>query len=193
MTNRPIPYDQMKEVISNQTSLLSQAIIATQYGLASRAGELIQYKHRDGTITNGLLKENIVERNNLLVCEIPNFKNKSKQWKKPYISKEEKFIYNPIKQYLEYCQNQLFPISDRQFREIIKKGLPDNLSSHALRHSRATHLAEIFNFDAYEIQAFLGHSRLDTSAIYVKADISRSANKMEVVLNDRNGNNSKNR
>ena len=191
MNNRPIPYNQMKEIISEQTSLLTQAILAAQYGLGARAGELLRYTHLDGTITCGLLKENMVERGDLLVCEIPNFKNSKTNWKKPYICKGEAFVYKPLKAYLEHCQNQLFTMSERSYRQIVKDVLPDGLSSHALRHSRATHLAEIFGFNAYEIQSFLGHGRLDTSAIYVKADISRSANKMEVVLNDGSGNNSK--
>jgi len=37
----------------------------------------------------------------------------------------------------------------------------------------------VFDFNAYEIKAFLGHARLDTSAIYVANDLSKSANKLE--------------
>ena len=65
---------------------------------------------------------------------------------------------------------------------MISEALPEGLASHCLRHSRASHLADVFKFNAYEIKAFLGHARLDTSAIYVSQDLSRSKDKIESQL-----------
>jgi len=177
-----ISYERIKEVIESIPELRVRAMVAAQYGLAARAGELIQYRHTDGKETIGLLRENIQFLNGVWVCNMPNFKNAKQGFKKPFISPRETFVFEPFQAWLKRGGRQVFPLHISRFRSLVKKVLPDGLASHALRHSRATHLAEIFGFNAYEIKAFLGHARLDTSAIYVSQDLSRSAGKMEAML-----------
>ena len=176
---KDISYPYIKEVINNIPDLRTKAMVCVQYGLAARCGEIISYTHRDGVETPGLLKSNIVNQKGLYVCNIPNFKNSKRFFKKPYISPKETFLFEPFKAWLDVCDEQVFPLRISRYRTLVKNVLPEGLASHSLRHSRATHLAEIFGFNAYQIQAFLGHARLDTSAIYVAADMTRSRKLLE--------------
>jgi len=191
-------YKEMQEIIPTIPRLRTRAMVACQYGLAARAGELVRYTHVDRRTdkeimeskcipwepfeTSGLLQSNIEQREGKLVFSIPNFKNKRMGFKKPYIIEEEVFLFEPIVKWLGYTNEQVFPIRISRFRQLVDAALPNGFSSHALRHSRATHLAEVFGFNAYEIKAFLGHARLDTSAIYVSKDLSRSAGKIKEKL-----------
>ena len=179
---KSMSYPYIKQVINNIPDLRTRAMVATQYGLSARAGELVSYTHKDGVETPGLLKSNIVNQKGLYVCNIPNFKNKKRLFKKPYISPKETFLFEPFKAWLDVCDEQVFPVRISRYRQLVDAALPEGFSTHSLRHSRATHLAEIFGFNAYQIQAFLGHARLDTSAIYVASDLSRSSKLLEAGL-----------
>jgi len=64
------------------------------------------------------------------------------------------------------------PISTRQLHRIVVEAarlaqIPKRVGPHTLRHSFATHLMED-GVDIRVIQVLLGHSRLDTTALYVK-------------------------
>ena len=177
--SKALSYEHIQDIINNISDLRLQAIIAAQYSLAARAGELIQYPHTNGIQTQGLLKSNIEKRNGLLICTIPNFKNSKQPFKKPYITKDEPFLYKPFKKWLQECQEQVFDLKISRYRELVSTILPEGYASHSLRHSRATHLVEQFKFNAYEIKQFLGHASLDTSSIYVQQDLSRTANKIK--------------
>jgi len=179
---KELSYPRIKHIIATTPDPRTKAMIATQYGLAARAGELVSYTHTDDSESPGLLKANIVKQKGVYVCNIPNFKNVKKIFKKPYISPKEEFLFKPFKDWLKDCGDQVFPLRVSRYRKLVADALPEGFASHSLRHSRATHLAEIFGFNAYQIQAFLGHARLDTSAIYVAADLTRSSKLLEAGL-----------
>jgi len=176
---KELSYPRIKYIIENIPDLRTRAMVAVQYALACRAGELVSYTHTDGSESPGLLKSNIVNQKGLYICSIPNFKNVKRLFKKPYISPKEKFLFEPFKKWLDVCGEQVFPLRISRYRQLVDAALPKGFSSHALRHSRATHLAEIFGFNAYQIQAFLGHARLTTSSVYVACDLSRSRKLLE--------------
>jgi site-specific recombinase XerD len=61
-------------------------------------------------------------------------------------------------------------------REAVKKcGFTKDISAHTLRHSYATHLLE-FGMDIVSIKELLGHSRIDTTMVYLHVAISNRIN-----------------
>lgn len=76
------------------------------------------------------------------------------------------------------------PITRRMVGIILKQaailaGLnPDKVSPHKIRHSFATHLLHK-GLDIREIQELLGHSSIDTTAIYAKIDTKKAKEVLE--------------
>ncbi len=187
--NKLIEFKDMPSLLAGITNIRTKAMVATQYALAARAGELVEYRHRDGRITHGLLKSNIVLKDGVWYCSIPNFKNPKLTNKLPYLLPLETWVFEPIKNWLDICGERVFDLKVAQFRFLVDKALPEGFSSHALRHSRLTHLVTEYGFNAYEIQMFAGHARLETSTRYVHVDLSGSAKKMEAILRERENSN----
>lgn len=168
---QPIPYKEVEQLIFDIPELRIRAMVAIQYGTGSRIGELITYTHHlaDKSFfeTHGLLKKNIIEHDTYYEFIMPAFKNPKTNVKNSLIVKREKFLIEPIMQWLESCPEQVFGLRQSRARQLIKEYT--GYSSHYFRHSRAQHLVDIFNFNAYELKDALAHAALDTSVAYVLA------------------------
>ena len=184
-------YDEIKELLKMPMPWRTRALFAFQYASGARIGELIPYTHiASKEISLGLQKSEIKinQDEGIIEWEMPNFKvkNEAKKTKYPFVLKEETILWNIIniwvngsKKYgVEPCQKQVFNIRQVRARQLIREQIKkyadktgkDHLykhSSHALRRSRGTHLAELFKYNAYEIMAALGHSSLQSGIHYV--------------------------
>lgn len=180
-SKKPIPYTQIKQLIINKVMPLRiKALIAIQYGTGARISEIITYtnapKHK---FFQGITKQDIETKENYTEFRLNNLKNKKNTTKIVGIpNKKEAWLLKPIMDWIKFCEtNNLFELHESKARKLIKK--ETGFSSHYLRHSRATHLAQEFGFNAYEIQQTLGHAKLDTSQIYVNSNLEDRIKKME--------------
>lgn len=162
-----IPLPLIHQIVSSShIPLEARALIAFQYSAAARIGELLEYRHTDGTVSRGIQKSNIFVSDSLIKWVQPNFKSKKEKTKEVIVFKEEGVLFHVILDWLSHSGEQVFTLHQSRARELVQKFLRP-YSSHALRHSRATHLAEIYDFNAYEIRDALGHTELGMSAHYV--------------------------
>ena len=58
----------------------------------------------------------------------------------------------------------------RQFSILCKKVLKKKMSFHTLRHGFGNHLVNVRNTPLPQVQILMGHSRIDTTGIYTKAN-----------------------
>jgi integrase len=179
-----ISYPQMLRILRAKMEMRTRALIALQYASGSRIGELLEYEHTDGRVTQGLLRKNFLINDEGIFWKMPNFKTKDKKkaWKYPFVLKEERLLYKIILMWLKYLPvgaERIFEIKESWARKLIRDIIRP-YASHALRRSRATHLAEVFNYNVYEISSVLGHSRLDTSMYYVSAAMRKEKMKKKL-------------
>lgn len=193
-------YDEIKEILQMDMPWRTRALFAFQYASGCRIGELLPYLHLESKeVTKGLLKSNIKinEEEGIIEWEMPNFKVKleSKKTKYPFVLKQEKLLWKIIKIHYNKCGEQVFDLRQSRARQLIREQIhkyaeetgKDHLkshASHALRRSRGTHLAQLFNYDAYEIMAALGHSSLQSGVHYVAT--AQRKNKMLKKLEEMN-------
>jgi len=135
--------------------------------------------------TQGLLKSNFFIGVNKITWVLPNFKTKRKKrlTKEPFILKEEKLLWGIITSWLDVCGEQVFELKEARVRQLIREVIHP-YSSHVLRKSRGTHLADVFGYNAYEIREALGHSSLETGIHYVST--ANSEKKMRAKLIEMN-------
>jgi integrase len=67
-------------------------------------------------------------------------------------------------------------LKDDRARLLIRQAL--GYSSHYLRHSRATHLAQIYKLTAFDLKGVLGHTGMAIAATYVHAELQDRVKKL---------------
>jgi len=192
MIKDAISYPEVKRIIKHCRVMQTQALLAFQYTMGSRAGELagkyhhkiLKYELKDGRYvvkrikkeydTYGMEVKSFRKTGYGLCWQAKNFKNKKMPLKKAWILKaKEKWLYRILIAWVRYRKKMkkrfLFPLQERRIRQLIDNELKKYnpvYSSHWLRHSRATHLADISE-NPYMVKNVLGHARLQTSEQYV--------------------------
>ena len=180
-----IPYSLIKRIIINCKDTRTQALIAYQYGLGCRAGELGHYylhyynNQTEKVITDGLKKTDIEFTEEILRVKHPNFKQRKKpdkkqvpKWTGFVLRKQEEWLFNIMLEWLFNPNSKgeyVFNITRSRICQLIDSELKkydERYSSHWLRHSRATHIGELTG-DPMAVQKLLGHKRIDTSMRYV--------------------------
>lgn len=187
-----LSYQQIQDILQRIEDKRTQYIIALQYASAARVGEMIEYKHyqkgqdEKPIITHGILRKNIFITPEEISWSMPNFKVKRKDrtTKHPFVLAQEKFLYNIIKdRTLECLTENVIDLKQSHVRKLIREAIKP-YSSHILRRSRATHLVDLFDYNAYDIMYALGHTKLDTSMYYVaERDTRRKMKTGLLILN----------
>lgn len=186
-----LSYPKVKEIITNCPDRKTKALLAYCYGFGCRAGELAdKYYHRKVVfmqtqyfLTNGSKVSDVLVREFPPEVELmkPNFKqhqfdtttNQVVLEKYPvFVNKDfEEWLYNII---LDWRNSKkpdepLFRFKHSAIRSRIDfelKKVDRRYSSHWLRHSRASHIADITR-DPFAVKSLLGHKRVETSMRYI--------------------------
>lgn len=153
-TKKALDYSLIKHTISTVTPLRDRAFCAIHYAFACRVGETIQIN-----------QENLVrETPNAYFFNVPNLKNRTKAFKQLPLLKREAWLVTPVMRFFK--QWPRFDLKDRSARNLLKKHF--GYSSHYLRHSRLTHLVELFDFNPEkELVDFAGWENSKPAKIYL--------------------------
>lgn len=184
--------DVITKAITEAKDPRTKALISFQYFFGRRAGELARdYKHKEET-KEGLLMEHIHEYPYKFTIRMPNFKNP----KNPYLNNPlpkmsniplERFLIEKIVYWINANKNSkyLFNIRKTRIRDLIdaelKKQRPE-ASTHWLRHSRITLLTEDYEWTLSQVQKFIGHGWIESTAHYSHADIEQAMFKGEKAI-----------
>jgi site-specific recombinase XerD len=146
-----------------------KTILGTTYGAGLRVSEVAHLKVDDIDSTRMLIRieegKGRKDRNAMLS---PHLLELLRQWwragRRRYVLMPHGWLF-PGRSYTD-------PISTRQINRVIHEaaeaaGIHKRITPHTLRHSFATHLLEQ-DVDIRVIQVLLGHSKLDTTALYTK-------------------------
>jgi site-specific recombinase XerD len=185
-----IPYERIKQIVLGCGNQRTQALLAFQYGLGTRAGELaMDYLHSykkfrsksnkviQKVTTIGVKRSDVLLSNEIIYISRPNFKQKRRskldditKHKSFILIKQEKWLADIILAWLNSSkEDYIFNIRRSRICFLIDKELKQydsRFSSHWLRHSRATHIGELTE-DPMAVKELLGHARIDTSMKYV--------------------------
>ncbi len=158
-----ITKEEIQKIIHSAKTQKSKLIILFLYSTGIRVSELVSLKIEDIDLNSN---KGIV-------------KGKGDKQRQIYIGKD---ISGQLKNYLDNRQknspyvfdnnkNPPIPLTTRNIQKIIKSavknaGINKKVSPHTLRHSFATHHLQS-GTDIRKIQILLGHSRIDTTQIYI--------------------------
>ena len=146
-----------------------KAALGVAYGAGLRVSEVVALKTGDIDSTRMLIRveqgKGRKDRNAMLS---PQLLELLRQW---WREGRRRGVMLP-QGWLFPGRNSLEPLSTRQLNRAVHEaaeaaGIKKRVSPHTLRHSFATHLLEQ-DVDIRVIQVLLGHSKLDTTALYAR-------------------------
>lgn len=161
--------EEVKRLIDATHSIKYKAILSVAYGAGLRTSEVVALKVSDIDSDRMVLRvEQGKGKKDRLAMLSPLLLKTLRQWYK-HAHKHRLMLPGG---WLFPGQNPLQPISTRQLNRAIKSACLDaeldkRVSMHTLRHSFATHLLED-KVDIRVIQTLLGHTKLETTALYAK-------------------------
>ena len=161
--------DEVGRLLDATVCLKHLAALSVAYGAGLRVAEVAALKVGDIDSTRMLLRiergKGERDRNALLSADLLDLLRR--WWVEGYrqgVLQRQDWLFPG--------QDRIRPISTRQLHRVVVEaaraaGIPKRVGPHTLRHSFATHLLED-GVDIRVIQVLLGHSRLDTTALYAK-------------------------
>lgn len=190
-----IPPMKTKEIILKCKDKRTQALIAYQYSMGNRSGELAReyhhtvFKKRCGHRkkcgceltkikefkSDGIRCNQVFETDEGLEWESPNFKSKRQPVKSAWVLYDsEPWLYNVLVGWLNHRnklkKKYLFNLRHSRIKGLIDEELKrynSDYSTHSLRRSRADYIASKTKGNPFAVKEVLGHARIETSAGYV--------------------------
>ena len=131
------------------------------YGAGLRISEITGSKRKDGTEVHALTSNNVDLKTHQIKV-ISGKGDKDRITVTPSNMNESHLSLLPIKLPMRTLQYK--------FQQLTKKVLGEVVPFHALRHGFGNYQANILNIPLPMVQAAMGHSRIDTTGIYTKAN-----------------------
>jgi integrase/recombinase XerD len=175
-----ISRQEAKRLLAMTGKLKTHAMLALGYGCGLRAGEIVRLKAGDIDSAQMIIRvvqsKGCKDRHVMLPEEVLSL---LRQWWK---ARPTRYDGNgvPVKERWLFPGHKLGEhLTTRQLTRLFHEataaaGITKGVSLHSLRHSFATHLLED-GTDIRDIQAVLGHEKLDTTARYTRVATDRIA------------------
>jgi site-specific recombinase XerD len=156
--------EEVKQLFDCTTDLRQRAVISLLYGCGMRLGEVQSLKLSDIERTS----------NRILIRQAKGMKDRYTLLPKTVLESLEHFYraHRP-KNYLfesKYLMGR--PLHSRSIQTIVNTAMTNagfvsgHFTSHALRHSFATHLLDL-GCDIHTIKTLLGHAKIETTMVYL--------------------------
>jgi integrase/recombinase XerD len=164
--------DEIKRLLSVAASLKTRVLLSLGYGCGLRASEIVRLKVKHIDRAQNIVRieqsKGRKDRNVMLPTEMLGL---LRQWWKVRPSRHDAGI--PVQERWLFPSRKSAgrPITTRHLNRLFHEaadaaGIKRRVTLHTLRHSFATHLLEHKTTDIRIIQALLGHTKLDTTALY---------------------------
>jgi integrase/recombinase XerD len=175
-----ISREEAKRLLAMTGKLKTHAMLALGYGCGLRAGEIVRLKAGDIDSAQMIIRvvqsKGCKDRHVMLPEEVLSL---LRQWWKARPTRYDADDV-PVKERWLFPGHKLGEhLTTRQLTRLFHEataaaGITKRVSLHSLRHSFATHLLE-GGTDIRDIQAVLGHEKLDTTARYTRVATDRIA------------------
>jgi site-specific recombinase XerD len=164
--------DETKRLLAVASNLKARVLLSLSYGCGLRAGEVVKLKVKHIDDAQKIIRvEQAKGRKDRNVMLSPAMLALLRQWWQARPSRHDAGM--PLQERWLFPGNRAGkPMTTRQLNRLFHEaaeaaGIKKGVTLHALRHSFATHLLE-GGTDIRHIQALLGHTKLDTTALYTR-------------------------
>ena len=176
-----ISFDEFKKLYKAEKDKRYKLILLLAFGSGLRISEIVGYKREDGTFIPSLTKDMV----DLQSHQIRLVGGKGNKWRTT--------ITPPA---LTESMLQLLPLKNKKgeplarttvqdhIKTLCKKVLGKNMSIHVLRHGFGNYMVNDRQLPLPMVQQFMGHSRIDTTGIYTKANPEKAIAKAWEMMNE---------
>lgn len=176
-----IEFDEFKKLYGAEKNKQAKLCILLGFGAGLRISEIVGYQRKIKRKKNKETKEvhyfydkTFIPR---LTAEMVDLKSHQIRLEDGKGSKWRTTITPPL---LDESHLRLLPITlnrrtlQYKFSKLSMKVLNKKMSFHTLRHGFGNYMANVLKLPLPMIQSYMGHSRLDTTGIYTKANPSHA-------------------
>lgn len=156
-----ISFEEFKKLHKAEKDKQMKLCILLGFGSGLRISEIVGFKRKDGTEISKLTKDMVKFEQHQIRLE----DGKGGKWRTtvtPPSLTENMLKLLPIKIPRRTVQHK--------FSKLSEKVLGKRMSFHTLRHGFGNYQANVLNVPLPIVQQMMGHSRLDTTGIYTKAN-----------------------
>ncbi|MFY0598057.1 MAG: tyrosine-type recombinase/integrase [Cyclobacteriaceae bacterium] len=167
-TRKALTQSQIKQLYQATETHQERALLSLAYGCGLRAAELEAINLEDVNLKERLVivrkgkgnKRRVIPINHKVVEDLQNYLDHERQsWVQPKAGQQSAFMLHSKGGRMKYYT------WNKYLKRIAKRANKQEITTHILRHSIATHLIEQ-SVEIEQVRKFLGHSQLETTQVY---------------------------